>query len=140
MRSNGVYRAVNVKTQGYPGFPTDLQQPLSALLTIANGTSIVTETIYENRFQFLDELQRMGASTRVIETTAIINGVDHLAGARVSASDLRAGAALLIAGLSAEGTTVIGGVNHILRGYERIDDKLRSIGGRINRITVDDDF
>ena len=140
VRSNGVYRAVNVKTQGYPGFPTDLQQPLSALLTIANGTSIVTETIYENRFQFLDELQRMGASTRVIETTAIINGVDHLAGARVSASDLRAGAALLIAGLSAEGTTVIGGVNHILRGYERIDDKLRSIGGRINRITVDDDF
>ena len=140
VRSNGVFRAVNVKTQGYPGFPTDLQQPLSTLLTIANGTSIVTETIYESRFRFLDELQRMGANTRVIETTAIINGVDHLSGARVSASDLRAGAALLIAGLAAEGTTVIGGINHILRGYERIDDKLRSIGGQINRVTVDDDY
>ena len=92
VRSNQNFRAVNVKTQGYPGFPTDLQQPLTALLTVANGTSIVTETIFESRFKFLDELRKMGANTRVIETTAIITGVNSLAGARVNATDLRAGA------------------------------------------------
>ena len=133
VRSNGIFRAVNVKTQGYPGFPTDLQQPLSALLTMANGTSIVTETIYESRFRFLDELQRMGANVRVIETTAIISGIEKLTGTRVNATDLRAGAAMLVAGLAAEGTTEIGGINHILRGYERIDEKLRNLGAHIER-------
>ena len=138
VRSNRVYRAVNVKTQGYPGFPTDLQQPLSALLTVANGTSIVTETIYESRFRFLDELRRMGADVRVIDKSAIINGVDHLVGAKVNATDLRAGAAMVIAGLMAEGITEIGGVGYILRGYENIDKKLIGLGARIERIQYED--
>ena len=131
VRSNGSFRSVNVKTQGYPGFPTDLQQPLSTLLTVARGTSIVTETMFESRFRFLDELRRMGADVRVIESTAIINGVEKLVGARVTATDLRAGAAMMIAGLMAEGVTEIGGVGYILRGYERFDEKLRSLGARV---------
>jgi len=138
VRSNRVYRAVNVKTQGYPGFPTDLQQPLSALLTVAKGSSIVTETIYESRFRFLDELRRMGADVRVIESSAIITGVDHLVGARVNATDLRAGAAMIIAGLMAEGVTDIGGIGYILRGYENIDKKLMGLGARIERIQYED--
>ena len=138
VRSNRVFRAVNVKTQGYPGFPTDLQQPLSALLTVANGASIVTETIYESRFRFLDELRRMGANVRVIESSAIITGVDHLVGARVNATDLRAGAAMVVAGLMAEGVTEIGGVGYILRGYERIDEKLKQLGAHIERIRYED--
>lgn len=134
VRSNRSFRAVNVKTQGYPGFPTDLQQPLSALLTVANGTSIVTETIFESRFRFLEELRKMGANSRVIETTAIITGVDRLVGARVNATDLRAGASLVIAALMAEGVTEISGVGYIMRGYERFDDKLRSLGAGIEHI------
>ena len=138
VRSNRVYRAVNVKTQGYPGFPTDLQQPLSALLTVAKGSSIVTETIYESRFRFLDELRRMGADVRVIESSAIITGVDHLVGARVNATDLRAGAAMVIAGLMAEGVTDIGGIGYILRGHENSDKKLMGLGARIERIQYED--
>ena len=117
-----------------PGFPTDLQQPLAALLTVANGTSIVTETVFESRFRYLDELRKMGASSRVIETTAIITGVDKLVGARVNATDLRAGAALVIAALMAEGVTEISGVDYIMRGYERFDEKLRSLGAHIERV------
>ena len=138
VRSNRVFRAVNVKTQGYPGFPTDLQQPLSALLTVANGTSIVTETIFESRFRFLDELRKMGANVRTIESSAIITGVNHLVGSRVNATDLRAGAAMVIAGLMAEGVTEIGGVSYILRGYERIDEKLKMLGAHIERISYED--
>lgn len=140
VRSNRMFRSVNVKTQGYPGFPTDLQQPLSALLTVANGTSIVTETIFESRFRFLDELRKMGANVRVIESSAIISGVDRLVGARVNATDLRAGAALVIAGLMAEGVTEIGGVGYILRGYENIDRKLMQLGAHIERIQVENPF
>ncbi len=135
VRSNRNFRAVNVKTQGYPGFPTDLQQPLSALLTVANGTSIVTETIFESRFRFLEELRKMGANSRVIETTAIITGVERLVGARVNATDLRAGASLVIAALMAEGVTEISGVGYIMRGYERFDEKLRSLGASIQHIS-----
>ena len=138
VRSNRVFRAVNVKTQGYPGFPTDLQQPLSALMTVANGTSIVTETIFESRFRFLDELRKMGANVRTIESSAIITGVNHLVGSRVNATDLRAGAAMVIAGLMAEGVTEIGGVSYILRGYERIDEKLKMLGAHIERISYED--
>ena len=138
VRSNRVFRAVNVKTQGYPGFPTDLQQPLSALLTVANGTSIVTETIFEARFRFLDELRKMGANVRTIESSAIITGVNHLVGSRVNATDLRAGAAMVVAGLMAEGVTEIGGVSYILRGYERIDEKLKMLGAHIERISYED--
>ena len=134
VRSNRNFRAVNVKTQGYPGFPTDLQQPLSALLTVANGTSIVTETIFESRFRFLDELRKMGANSRVIETTAIITGVERLVGARVNATDLRAGASLVIAALLAEGVTEISGVEYIMRGYEHFDEKLRSLGAQIEHV------
>ena len=137
VRSNGAFRAVNVKTQGYPGFPTDLQQPLSAVLTVASGTSIVTETLFESRFRFLDELRRMGANVRVIENTAIITGVERLRGAKVSATDLRAGAAMVIAGLMAEGVTEINGVDFILRGYERLDEKLCGLGASIQRIQVE---
>jgi UDP-N-acetylglucosamine 1-carboxyvinyltransferase len=134
VRGNGLYRSVNVKTLGYPGFPTDLQQPLSALLTIARGTSIVTETVFENRFRFLDELRRMGANVRVIETTAIITGVDQLVGARINATDLRAGAAMVVAGLMSSGVTDIGGVDYIQRGYENMDEKLISLGARIELV------
>ena len=136
VRSGGSFRSVNVKTQGYTGVPTDLQQPLSTLLTVARGTSIVTETIFESRFRFMDELRRMGASIRVIETTAIITGVDQLVGARVNATDLRAGAAMVVAGLMASGVTDIGGVDYILRGYEKIDQKLNSLGAQIELIDV----
>ena len=139
VRSNGSFRAVNVKTQGYPGFPTDLQQPLSALLTVANGTSIVTETLFESRFRFLDELRKMGASVRVIETTAIISGVENLVGARINATDLRAGAAMVIAALMAEGVSEIGGVSYILRGYEHFDDKLRALGAEIEHLKIPDE-
>ena len=135
VRANGRFRSVSVKTQVYPGFPTDLQQPLTALLTVASGTSIVTETIYESRFRFLDELRRMGANVRTVENaTAIVEGVEKLYGARVHATDLRAGAAMIIAGLMAEGDTVIDNVHHIMRGYERIDEKLRSLGADIRYI------
>ena len=135
VRSNGVFRSVNVKTQGYPGYPTDLQQPMSALLTVARGTSIVTETIFENRFRFLDELRKMGANVRVIESSAIITGVDRLVSARVNATDLRAGAAMVIAALMANGQTEIGGVEYILRGYERFDEKLRALGADVQRVS-----
>ena len=141
VRSNGNFRSVNVKTQGYPGFPTDLQQPLSALLTVANGTSIVTETIFESRFRFFDELRKMGADVRVIESTAIITGVEKLVGARVNATDLRAGAAVVIASLMADGVTEIGGVGYILRGYERFDEKLRALGANVELVReAEDEF
>ena len=134
VRSNRMFRSVNVKTQGYPGFPTDLQQPLSALLTVANGTSIVTETIFESRFRFLDELRKMGANVRTIESSAIITGVSHLVGSRVSATDLRAGAAMVIAAMCAEGTTLIEDAHFIERGYEDIVGKLTALGASIRRV------
>ena len=126
--ANTAQRAVNFKTQVYPGFPTDLQQPMSALLTTAKGTSIIQETIFENRFRHLDELARMGAHVRVMDRTAIIEGVPQLYGAPVTTTDLRAGAALLVAGLMAHGTTEIYDPEYIDRGYEHIEDKLRSLG------------
>ncbi len=129
----GPRRAINVKTQVYPGFPTDLQQPMSALLTTARGTSIVTETIFESRFRHLDEIRRMGARVRVVERTAIIEGVQELYGAPMTATDLRAGAALIIAGLMARGVTEIYEPEFIDRGYEHIEDKLRSLGAVISR-------
>lgn len=126
-------RAVNIKTQVYPGFPTDLQQPMSALLTTANGTSVVTETIFESRFKHLDELRRMGAHVRVIDRVAMIEGVPQLYGAPVTATDLRAGAALVVAGLMARGVTEIYEPCYIDRGYEKLEEKLRSLGADIRR-------
>ena len=132
----GPRRAINVKTQVYPGFPTDLQQPMSALLTTAKGTSLVTETIFEQRFRHLDEIRRMGAHVRVMDRTAIIEGVPELYGAPMTATDLRAGAALIIASLMARGTSEIYEPGYIDRGYEHIEDKLRSLGAEIRRETV----
>ena len=129
----GPRRAINVKTQVYPGFPTDLQQPMSALLTTAKGTSLVTETIFEQRFRHLDEIRRMGAHVRVMDRTAIIEGVQDLYGAPMTASDLRAGAALIVAALMARGTSEIYEPGYIDRGYEHIEDKLRSLGAEIRR-------
>ena len=127
------HRAVNVKTQEYPGFPTDLQQPMSALLTRANGDSVVIETIFESRFKHLMEMQRMGARVRILDQTALIEGVSELYGAPVTATDLRAGAALVIAGLMATGTTEIYEPGYIERGYEHMEEKLRSLGAHIWR-------
>lgn len=132
----GPRRAINVKTQVYPGFPTDLQQPMSALLTTAKGTSLVTETIFEQRFRHLDEIRRMGAHVRVMDRTAIIEGVPELYSAPMTASDLRAGAALIIAALMARGTSEIYEPAYIDRGYEHIEDKLRSLGAEIRREPV----
>ena len=129
----GPRRAINVKTQVYPGFPTDLQQPMSALLTTAKGTSLVTETIFEQRFRHLDEIRRMGAHVRVMDRTAIIEGVPELYGAPMTASDLRAGAALIVAAMMARGTSEIYEPHYIDRGYEHIEDKLRSLGAEIRR-------
>lgn len=126
---------VNVKTLPYPGFPTDLQQPMTVLLTKANGTSIVTESIFEGRFKYVDELKRMGANIKVNGRTSVIDGVDKLSGARVSATDLRAGAAFVIAGLIADGVTEVDNIHHIDRGYQRIENKLASLGAKIKRIT-----
>ena len=136
VRSERPHRAVNLKTQEYPGFPTDLQQPMSAMLTCASGDSIVTETIFENRFKHLNEIQRMGAKVRIVEQTAIIEGVRDLYGAPVTATDLRAGAALVIAGLMAKGTTEIYEPGFIERGYEHIEEKLRSLGAEIVRAPI----
>lgn len=130
------HRAVNIKTQEYPGFPTDLQQPMSAMLTKAAGVSVVIETIFESRLKHLNEMRRMGAHVRILEQTAIIEGVSELYGAPVTATDLRAGAALVIAGLMAKGTTEIYEPGYIARGYEHIEEKLRSLGADIRRELV----
>lgn len=127
-------RKANIKTQPYPGFPTDLQQPISALLSIADGTSVITENVWESRYKHLEEMTKMGAKAKVEDRVAIIQGVDELTGAPVVASDLRAGAALVIAGLMARGVTEIGNVEYIDRGYERIEEKLVALGADISRI------
>jgi len=120
----------------YPGFPTDLQQPMSELLTTAKGPSLVTETIFEQRFRHLDEIRRMGAHVRVMDRTAIIEGVSELYSAPMTATDLRAGAALIIAGLMARGVTEIYEPEYIDRGYDHIENKLCSLGAVISREPV----
>ena len=124
-----------VTTLPYPGFPTDMQPQMSVLLALAEGTSTVTESIFENRFKYVDELTRMGANIKVESNIAIINGVARYTGARVNAPDLRAGAALVIAGLVAEGITVIDDIYFIERGYEEFDQKLRGIGAQIEKVS-----
>ena len=126
--------SVNIKTLPYPGFPTDLQQPMTALLTVAKGISIINEDIYEDRFKFTKELVKMGANITVDDRTAIVEGVDKLTGTTVIGTDLRAGAALIIAGLMAEGTTVIEEAYHIYRGYEKIEEKLKKLGANIEKV------
>lgn len=124
-------RAVNVKTSPYPGFPTDVQQPMSALMCVAKGRSIIHESIWESRFKHMDELKKMGAFALVEGRSAIIEGVERLSGATVRATDLRAGAAMVIAGLIAEGKTEIYDIDHIYRGYPNIDIKFRALGAEI---------
>ena len=125
------YERATIKTNAHPGFPTDMQPQIAALLTLAKGTSIITESMFDNRFKYVDELRRMGADISVDGRTAIIEGVEHLTGAPVKAHDLRAGAALIIAGLSTNGTTEIEDIYHIERGYEEMEVKLRNLGADI---------
>jgi UDP-N-acetylglucosamine 1-carboxyvinyltransferase len=127
-------RGVNVKTLPYPGFPTDLQQPMTTLLAASKGRSIVNESIFEARFKHVDELKRMGANIKVEGKIAVIEGIDKLSGADVIATDLRAGAAMVIAGLIADGTTTITNIKHIDRGYEKIEEKFNLLGGSVKRI------
>lgn len=134
--SDGNLRAANVKTMTYPGFPTDLQPQMSALLAKAKGTSTLTENVWENRFQYVNQLRRLGCDISIDGRVATINGVESFVGNEVNATDLRAGAALVIAGLAAKGETRIGNVKYIDRGYEKIEFKLRSIGADIERIRL----
>lgn len=132
--SDGHLKHTQVTTLPYPGFPTDMQPQMAVLLGIAEGTSTVTESIFENRFKYVDELTRMGADIKVESNIAIISGVKRYTGARVNAPDLRAGAALVIAGLAAEGITVVDDIYYIQRGYEALEEKLTKIGAKIARI------
>jgi len=135
---NSNLRSVNVKTMFYPGFPTDLHPQMTALLCTANGTSILTEAVFEHRFQYVKELLRLGAKIKVEGRAAIIDGENGLSGAQVTATDLRAGAALIVAGLAAEGQTTIGNVKYLDRGYERFEEKLAALGADINRVQIDE--
>ncbi|MBQ4516610.1 MAG: UDP-N-acetylglucosamine 1-carboxyvinyltransferase [Clostridia bacterium] len=130
-----VVKNANVKTLPYPGFPTDMQPQIVSLLSIASGTSIVTESVWDSRFQYVDELRRMGADIRVDGKTAVINGVNRLEGAVVSATDLRGGAGMVIAGLMAKGTTEIHEIQHIDRGYEKMEEKFKALGADIRRVS-----
>ena len=125
---------VNIKTLPYPGFPTDLQPQMGVAMAIASGTSVINESIWDSRFQYTEELNRMGAQITAQGKVAFFEGVDKLIGAPVYASDLRAGAALVIAGIMAEGTTQIYNIEHIDRGYENIEEKFRSLGAKIKRV------
>lgn len=136
-RSTPLLRA-NVKTMPYPGFPTDMQPQIATVLALARGTSVVTESVWASRFKYVDELKRMGANIQVDGKVAIIEGVEHFDGAPIQAPDLRAGAALVIAGLAAHGTTEITQVQYIERGYENIVDKLRRLGADIRMVDVSD--
>lgn len=131
---NKKIKGISLKTLPYPGFPTDLQQPMTVLLSIADGRSMVTESIWESRFKHVDELKRMGANIKVEGKVAIIDGNKNLTGAEVTATDLRAGAAMVIAGLVAEGDTIITNVYRIDRGYEKIEEKLKGLGADIRRV------
>ena len=131
LRRSGPMGRVNVKTMPYPGFPTDMQPQIAAALCIAHGTSVLTEGVWDNRYRYVDEFRRMGAHIQVDGKVAVIEGVEHLTGAPIHACDLRAGAAMVIAGLAAQGVTEIDGIHHIERGYETIVKKLAAVGADI---------
>jgi UDP-N-acetylglucosamine 1-carboxyvinyltransferase len=133
LKANGDLRAVSVRTAPYPAFPTDMQAQFMALNSVASGTSVITETIFENRFMHVQELKRLGAEIEIEANTAIVRGVPRLQGARVMATDLRASASLVLAGLVAEGETVVDRIYHLDRGYECIEEKLSQLGARIRR-------
>jgi len=134
LKTDGALNAVNVRTAPYPAFPTDMQAQFTALDSIARGTAHVTETVFENRFMHVQELKRLGADIEVEGNTAVVKGVAHLDGATVMATDLRASASLVLAGLIARGTTTVERVYHLDRGYERIEEKLSRLGARIRRV------
>lgn len=134
VQGSGRARAVDIKTMPYPGFPTDMQPQMMALLSLAEGTSIITETVFENRFKHVGELRRMGADVKVEGQSAIVKGVKKLSGAYLEATDLRAGAALVLASLAAENGTILENVAHIDRGYERLETKYNALGARIVRV------
>ena len=138
--SNGKLQHTQVTTLPYPGFPTDMQPQMAVLLGIASGTSTVTESIFENRFKYVDELTRMGADIKVESNIAIITGVPKYTGARVNAPDLRAGAALVIAGLAADGITVVDDIYYVERGYEALEEKLTSLGAKIEKVDNEKDL
>jgi UDP-N-acetylglucosamine 1-carboxyvinyltransferase len=131
--NSGILKSVDIKTMPFPGFPTDMQAQFMALMSIANGTSIITENVFENRFAHAGDLRRMGADIKIEGRNSIIKGVKKLSAAPVMASDLRGGAALVLAGLAAEGTTEISRIYHIDRGYVKMEDKLRKLGAKIKR-------
>ena len=133
-------RHVTIKTLPYPGFPTDLQQPATVLLSTAKGTSVVVESIFESRFKHIDEIRRMGAKVAINDRVAVVEGVEKLTGASVRASDLRAGAALIVAGLMADGTTEITNIEYVDRGYDHIENKLISLGADIVRAKVEEEI
>lgn len=139
VRYAGKLNKCNIKTMPHPGFPTDMQPQITTLLSIANGTSIVNESVWDNRFRYVDELKRMGAQISVNGKLAVVEGVDHLTAAPVKATDLRAGAAMIIAALAAQGTTEISQIRNIERGYENVVEKLQQIGADIRRVTVQKD-
>ena len=139
LRREGPLGRVNVKTMPYPGFPTDMQPQIAAVLCVAQGTSVLTEGVWDNRYRYVDEFRRMGAQIQVDGKVAVIEGVDHLTGAPVHACDLRAGAAMVIAGLAAQGVTEIDGVHHIERGYETIIEKLASVGADVQIVSTPDE-
>jgi UDP-N-acetylglucosamine 1-carboxyvinyltransferase len=132
--SGGELRAADIKTLPYPGFPTDMQAQFMAMLAIARGTGVVKETVFENRFMHVDELNRMGANIRIEGSSAYVEGVAKLTGCPVKATDLRAGAAMVLAGLVADGETEITNLHHIDRGYDELVEKLRGLGADITRI------
>jgi UDP-N-acetylglucosamine 1-carboxyvinyltransferase len=135
VRGNGALRAANVRTAPFPAFPTDMQAQFMALATLAEGASVITETIFENRMMHVQELKRLGADIEVEGNAAVVRGVARLTGANVMATDLRASACLVIAGLVADGETTIDRIYHLDRGYERIEEKLSALGARIRRIS-----
>jgi UDP-N-acetylglucosamine 1-carboxyvinyltransferase len=139
VKRSGPISRINIKTMPYPGFPTDMQPQMAVLLSLAEGTSIITEGIFDNRFKYVDELKRMGANIQVDGKIAVIEGVSRLTAAPVKATDLRAGAALLIAGLVCNGVTEIEDIEHIDRGYENVDVKLRALGADIKRVSIPED-
>jgi UDP-N-acetylglucosamine 1-carboxyvinyltransferase len=130
---SGQLKGTDVRTLPFPGFPTDMQAQMVALMTLAEGTSVVTETVFESRFMHVEELRRMGADIRVEGNRLVVTGRQHLTGAPVMASDLRASAGLIVAGLAAEGVTEVQRVYHLDRGYEQIEEKLRVLGADIDR-------
>ncbi|MGL5972293.1 MAG: UDP-N-acetylglucosamine 1-carboxyvinyltransferase [Oscillospiraceae bacterium] len=136
IRYSGELTKMNIKTMPHPGFPTDMQSQFTTLLTVAQGTSIVTEGVWDNRFKYIEELVRMGASIQVDGRVAVVEGIDQLKGAKVKATDLRGGAAVIIAGLAAEGITEIEDIHHIERGYGGIIEKLKALGADIKKVYV----